>query len=131
MSTLQQLQQLPLREKRVLFSRLISRLILEASNDLGLKVAFDQVKRSPEEAARLAREGKGIANSVHNLGLAADLIIWKDLDGDGEEDDYAARSEEYEVLGVRWEAYNPLCRWGGRFKRVDGNHFSLEHNGVM
>ncbi|HAO1973206.1 TPA: M15 family peptidase, partial [Escherichia coli] len=30
--------------------------------------------------------------------------------------------------GEYWESIGGT--WGGRFSRADGNHFSLEHNGV-
>lgn len=35
---------------------------------------------------------------------------------------------EKQELFMRLEMQHELCRWGGRFK--DGNHYSLEHNGV-
>ncbi|EJY8354924.1 M15 family metallopeptidase, partial [Cronobacter sakazakii] len=42
---------------------------------------------------------------------------------------YATRTEDYLPLGEYWESLGGS--WGGRFKtNPDGNHFSLEHNGV-
>ncbi|MFQ9337054.1 MAG: M15 family metallopeptidase [Varibaculum sp.] len=42
---------------------------------------------------------------------------------------YKTRTEDYLPLGEYWESLGGA--WGGRFKsRPDGNHFSLEHNGV-
>jgi hypothetical protein len=32
------------------------------------------------------------------------------------------------LLGKYWKRQHPLCRWGGDFQ--DGNHYSLEHEGV-
>ncbi|RAP72898.1 D-alanyl-D-alanine carboxypeptidase family protein [Candidatus Erwinia dacicola] len=42
---------------------------------------------------------------------------------------YQTDSAAYLPLGEYWESLGGT--WGGRFKsRPDGNHFSLEHNGV-
>jgi len=42
---------------------------------------------------------------------------------------YQDKSEAYLPLGEYWESLGGS--WGGRFKsNPDGNHFSLEHNGV-
>ena len=37
-------------------------------------------------------------------------------------------SAAYRPLGEYWESIGGS--WGGRFSKPDGNHFSLEHNGV-
>ena len=59
------------------------------------------------------------ANSVHKQRLAIDLNLFKD-------GVYLSSTEDYEELGKYWE--NIGGTWGGRFE--DGNHFSLEHNGM-
>ncbi|EIH4172001.1 M15 family metallopeptidase, partial [Escherichia coli] len=41
---------------------------------------------------------------------------------------YQADTDAYRPLGEYWESIGGT--WGGRFSRADGNHFSLEHNGV-
>lgn len=42
---------------------------------------------------------------------------------------YKTDTADYLPLGEYWESLGGT--WGGRFKsRPDGNHFSLEHNGV-
>lgn len=95
-------------------------------------VALDQVKRSQADANANAKSGAGISNSLHLIPLAADLILYKD-DPSTEEVEYEYRpdSAAYKPLGEKWKSMHPLCRWGGDFsKPVDGNHFSLEHNGV-
>lgn len=110
-----------LREKRVLFSMMFARLILEAVR-LGFEPAIDQVKRTQAEADRNAAAGTGISRSLHLLGLAGDLILYRD-------GKYLRSTEQYRELGEFWERLHPLARWGGRFRRPDGNHFSITHGG--
>lgn len=62
-------------------------------------------------------------NSCHYIRLAADLNlfvagVWKDAD-----------CPEWQQIGAQWESLHPLARWGGKFKQVDLNHFSLTYNG--
>lgn len=119
--------ELTIREKRCLFTRLFAKLVVRCS-ELGYECAIDQVKRTDKEAEENAEAGSGIVNSLHILGLAGDLLLYKD-------GKYLTKSEDYEQFGIFWEGLHPLCRWGGRFKKggkpkPDGNHFSLEHNGV-
>lgn len=117
--------------KRALFTKLLAELILWAHQNHML-VALDQVKRTQAEANSNAAKGAGISNSLHLVGLAADLILYQDDPTTPEvEHEYRADSASYKRLGDKWKSMHPLCRWGGDFtKPVDGNHFSLEHNGV-
>lgn len=108
-----------LREKQSLFVVLVARLIDYASA-LGYELTFGEAYRSPEEAARLAKAGKGIAKSLHTSRLAIDLNLFKD-------GVYQRGTEAYRPLGEWWERQDPLCKWGGFFG--DGNHFSLTHGG--
>ncbi|EMV5777726.1 M15 family metallopeptidase, partial [Escherichia coli] len=77
--------------------------------------------RTPEQAALNAKSGKGIRNSLHTLRLAVDFNLF--INGK-----YQADTDAYRPLGEYWESIGGT--WGGRFSRADGNHFSLEHNGV-
>ena len=111
-----------LSQKQQAFAVLVAKLILEAKTRK-YAVTLGEAYRSPEEAARLAGQGKGIVRSLHTQRLAIDLNVF--IDGI-----YQTRSEAYRPLGLWWEAQStpdvPCC-WGGRFG--DGNHFSVAHQG--
>lgn len=108
-----------LRQKQSLFVTLVARLI-EHATGLGYELTFAEAYRSPEEAARLARLGKGLAASLHTQRLAIDLNLFRD-------GHYLTSTESHRPLGEWWEQQHALCRWGGRFN--DGNHYSLRHGG--
>jgi hypothetical protein len=111
--------------KQRIFTRLIGMLILKAY-EIGYEMTFGDAYRSPEQAAANAAAGIGIANSLHTKRLAVDLNLFKD-------GVYLTNSAAYKPLGEWWEAQSSPgfeCCWGGRFKRADGNHFSVEHEGV-
>lgn len=108
-------------EKRRIFTRLLARLINQATL-LGFEAQIDEVKRSQAAADANAAAGTGIKNSLHIIGLAVDMDLF--LDGQ-----LLTASESYRTLGEWWEQQHPLCRWGGRFTRADGRHFSIEHEG--
>lgn len=110
-----------LSEKQQLFTVLIAQLIIFAQ-DRGMRLTFGEAYRTPEQAALNAKSGKGISNSLHSQRLAVDFNLF--VNGE-----YKTRTEDYRVLGEYWESLGGS--WGGRFKtNPDGNHFSLEHNGV-
>lgn len=110
-----------LREKQSLFVVLVGKLIAKATED-GYELTFGEAYRSPEEAARLAKSGKGIVASLHTQRLAVDLNLFRD-------GVWLTSTEAWRPLGEWWEKQHELCRWGGRFKRQDGNHVSLAHEG--
>ncbi|WP_058959486.1 M15 family metallopeptidase [Type-E symbiont of Plautia stali] len=110
-----------LSEKQQLFTVLIAQLIMFAQ-DKGMRLTFGEAYRTPEQAALNAKSGKGISNSLHTQRLAVDFNLF--VNGE-----YKTRTEDYQALGEHWESLGGS--WGGRFKNnPDGNHFSLEHNGV-
>jgi hypothetical protein len=108
-----------LRQKQSLFVCLVAQLIFYAIEQ-GYELTFGETYRSPEEAERLAKLGKGIKNSLHTSKLAIDLNLFKN-------GVYLSSTESHRKLGEWWETQHELCRWGGRFN--DGNHYSLEHMG--
>lgn len=113
-----------LAQKQQRFAVLVARLILEADSH-GWGITFGETYRSPEEAARLAKAGLGIKQSLHTVRLAVDLNLF--IDGV-----YQSTSEPYTPLGTWWELQSSTgitCAWGGRFSTPDANHFSIEHEG--
>ncbi|MBW5852809.1 M15 family metallopeptidase [Yersinia enterocolitica] len=106
--------------KQQQFTTMVARLITYA-NEQGYGLTFGEAWRTPEQAKLNAQKGSGIANSLHCQRLAVDFNLF--IDGE-----YQTRTEAYRPLGEFWESIGGA--WGGRFKRPDGNHFSLEHNGV-
>lgn len=110
-----------LSEKQQLFTKLIAQLIFWA-DDKGYRLTFGEAYRTPEQAALNAKKGSGISNSLHTKRLAVDLNLF--INGQ-----YQTNSAAYLPLGEFWESIGGS--WGGRFKsNPDGNHFSLEHEGV-
>ena len=111
-----------LRQKQSVFVKLVALLINEAT-DMGYELTFGETYRSPEEAERLWKLGKGIKTSLHISKLAIDLnLFWGGK--------YLTKSEDYVFIGMFWESLSTdeyKCHWGGRFG--DGNHFSIGHLG--
>lgn len=116
-------------DKQRLFVLLIAELI-QFAYDNDYELTFGECYRTPEQAALNAQSGKGISNSLHTKRLAIDFNLFLDTSPDGDEDIYAQNSEAFKELGEYWKSLHPLCRWGGDFRKPDGNHFSLEHEGV-
>ena len=98
-----------LREHRVIHTVLLAQLILWIV-DQGYEVATNQ-------------DGlKHMKNSLHYIGLADDLYLYKN-------GVYLKKSEEYAFAGEKWKTMHPLACWGGDFEAADGNHFSITYQG--
>lgn len=117
-------------DKQQLFAQEVARLVQRAK-ELGYAVTLGEAWRSAEQAkfqTKLnAEKGIGIANSLHTVRIAIDLNLFR-------EGELLTKTEDYKVLGEWWERQSNggiMYRWGGRFKRADGNHFSFEHGGVQ
>jgi hypothetical protein len=95
--------------------------LLQKAHELGYEVTLGEAYRSPEQAARNAAQGTGIRNSLHILRLAVDLNLFRD-------GVFLSSTEDHRPLGEYWESVGGS--WGGRFSKPDGNHYSLEYQGV-
>lgn len=110
-----------LREKQSKFAALLPPLINKAI-ELGHEVTLGDAYRDPRVHGAVGMKlGYGHPKSAHKQRLAIDLNLFKD-------GKFLGTTEDHKELGEWWEQQDPDCRWGGRFN--DGNHYSLEHNGV-
>lgn len=107
-------------QKQRRFSLQVAFLIQEAYRQ-GYELTLGEAWRPPEMAKIYAAQGKGIPNSLHIEKLAIDLNLFK-------AGRYLTSSASHRPLGEWWEAQGKDHRWGGRWG--DGNHYSIEHNGV-
>lgn len=109
-------------EKQRLFARLLPGLLNQA-HAMGYEVTIGDAFRAPAVFGRLGEsKGYGCPRSAHKNRMAIDLNLFKD-------GKYLTETADHQPLGEWWESLHPLCRWGGRFN--DGNHYSVEHEGVM
>lgn len=134
-------------EKQRLFVRLYSEWLAWALAQ-GYEFTFGEAYRSDEQAeinsiGQMGREtvaqlvqrafpalaeairNNGKANGIRRSGHGNKLALDQNLFINGV---YQPTTEAWKPLGEKWESLHPLCRWGGRFG--DGNHISLEHDGV-
>lgn len=63
---------------------------------------------------------KHMKNSLHYVGLAVDVQIFKD-------GVYLTKTPEYKFAGDWWKSLGPDFCWGGDWE--DGNHFSITYGG--
>lgn len=79
-----------------------------------------EAERPKWVAVIYAERGLGIVDSLHTQKLAQDKNLY--IAGK-----YATRTSDHTLSGIVWEAIGPSfgvnTRWGGRFKRQDGNHY--------
>lgn len=117
-----------LTENRILFTTFLGRLLTWATDVSGIIVAVDEVKRGIQQAQYNAQHGLGIIDSLHTLGLAADLLVYQQVQGALV---YCDKGTEpgYALLGHQWERMDPRLRWGGRFSHPDWDHFSIGFEG--
>ena len=64
------------------------------------------------------KKAYGAPNSKHKQRLARDYNLF--INGV-----YQETTEAHRPLGEKWESMHPLCRWGGNFRRPDGNHYEF------
>lgn len=108
-----------LRQKQSRFAGMVARLI-DKAHEMGYEVTLGDAYRDPRLHGGLGvKQGYGHSKSCHKLRLAIDLNLFKN----GE---FLQTSDAHKPLGEWWEAQGGT--WGGRFH--DGNHYSLEHEGM-
>ena len=108
-----------LRQQQSKFARMVADLILKAY-EMGYEITFGDAFRDPRLHGQVGEfKGYGHPKSCHKLRLAIDLNLFKN----GE---FLGTTEDHKQLGEWWEAQGGT--WGGRFE--DGNHYSLEYNGM-
>ena len=100
--------------KRIEFSTNISKLVLYLNGE-GIGVAYDQVKRCGDCLGHL--------ESVHRVGLAADLLFY--IDGVWLDTKDPRTLETYSMAHDYWDS----LRGSKRIKK-DLNHFSFKHSGM-
>ena len=82
---------------------------------------IDFIGRQAGYTVALAPDGlKHMPHSLHYLGLAADLNIYRD-------GVYLRETADYQFAGYFWHSLDEDCVWGGDFG--DGNHFSISFGG--
>ena len=108
-----------LRQKQ---SRFVSMLgdLLDYAHDSGYEVTLGDAYRDPRVHGEFGiKKGYSAARSCHKLRLAIDLNLFRD-------GRYLSSTESHRPIGEFWEMLGGS--WGGRWG--DGNHYSIEHNGV-
>ena len=101
------------------FCKMVAELLLYIYKE-GYEVTFGDAYRDPRlHGAIGVKMGYGHPKSAHKNRLAIDLNLFKD-------GKFLQTSEDHKKFGEKWESMGGT--WGGRFE--DGNHYSLEHNGV-
>ena len=78
-----------------------------------------------EEVFRHPSATHGHEKSTHRQKLAGHLLLFDIKTGQLIRD-----SAAYTPLGKFWKSLHQGNRWGGDFSSPDGNHFSMEHQGV-
>ena len=103
--------EMTLRQKRVRFTHCLA-LLLHRMFMEGYEVAIDEATEHLTKRDPTSDHG---ASSMHHIGLAEDLNLYKD-------GKYLSMTEDHKRFGEFWESLDPNLTWGGRFE--DGNHYS-------
>lgn len=109
-------------QKQRRFAKMVPRLIDYIHSLPGHEVTLGDAFRDPRvHGAVGVKMGYGHPKSGHKNKLALDLNLF--INGVFQES-----TEAHRPIGEWWEKQAPDARWGGRFN--DGNHYSLEHDGI-
>ena len=108
-------------EKQRRFMPMVAELVEYAYSN-GYELTLGDGYRDPRLHGQVGeKKGYGHPKSAHKQRLAIDLNLFKG-------GVYLTTTEAHRPLGEFWESMGGS--WGGRFSSPDGNHYSLEHNGV-
>lgn len=108
-------------QKQRRFAKSVARL-LDKAHELGFEVTLGDAYRDPRAFGPMGeRKAYGHPSSAHKARLAIDLNLFRG-------GKFLESSADHEPLGEWWELQGTDYRWGGRFN--DGNHYSIEHEGV-
>lgn len=108
-------------EKQRLFARLVPRLLDEIHRQ-GFEATLGDAYRDERVFGPIgASMGYGHPKSAHKQRLAIDLNLFRN----GE---YLRGTAAHQTIGEWWIQQHAMCRWGGAWG--DGNHYSLEHQGI-
>jgi D-alanyl-D-alanine carboxypeptidase len=108
-----------LRQKQWRFVRMLNALVQYAES-MGYELSIGDGFRDPRVHGAIGEKvGYGHPKSAHKYRLAQDYNLF--LGGK-----WLDKTADFEPLGLFWESIGGT--WGGRFQ--DGNHFSLEHEGI-
>jgi hypothetical protein len=103
------------------FARLVPRL-LDKAHSLGYEITLGDVYRDPRSHGELGVfKSYGHPRSAHKQRLAIDINLFKN-------GVYLDTTADHKVLGDWWKKQHPQARAGSDFG--DGNHYSLEFEGV-
>jgi len=105
------------------FSYHVSQLI-QHIYAMGYQITFGDAYRDPRSHGAMDDAGPyGRRRSAHKQRLAIDLNLF--LDGQ-----YIPHTAPHQQFGIWWKALHTNNRWGGDFRREDGNHYSREYNEI-
>ena len=94
--------------------------LITFAHSKGYEVTLGDAYRDPRVFGAMGtRQGYGESRSAHKHRLAIDLNLFKG-------GKFLSTTEDHALLGDYWESLGGT--WGGRFN--DGNHYSLEHEGI-
>lgn len=111
-----------LARRQRIFTRCFARFLTFALSIPGIEITLSEGYVGDTDAADGDYDGPHVKGGCHYAKLAIDINLFDNgiwiTNGD---------DPIYKRLGAYWKALDPLCRWGGDFKKKDSNHFSVAH----